>query len=56
MIVDSVQPTSFVIPKTTKAVRDTMKAEQGTLIYMTDDDTCYVSTSANVGSSYWKPL
>lgn len=56
MIVDSVQPTSFVIPKHSKAVRDTLKAEKGTLVLMTDDNTVYYSTSANVGSAYWKKI
>lgn len=56
MIVDSVNPTSFVVPKVSKASRDTMAAETGSLVFMTDDSRLYISTTNAVGSTSWQKI
>lgn len=43
----------LVLPKVTKAVRDTMKAEIGMIVYNTDSKTLNVSRVASVGSTAW---
>jgi hypothetical protein len=51
------EPKVLVIPKITEAVRDTLVAEEGTLIYNLDTNklnVCDVDRSAGAGS--WAPV
>ena len=53
---DIVRPKALVIPSITKAIRDTMAAEPGTLLYNSDDKILYISTTNVVGSTSWSKI
>ena len=49
-----VRPQQFTLPKKTKAQRDALQAEKGTIIYNTDTNSiCYCVSSA-AGSTAWR--
>lgn len=51
-----VRPQQLTIPKKTKAERDALQAEKGTIIYNTDVNAlCYCVSSA-AGSTAWRYL
>ena len=47
-------PNVLVIPKISEAVRDTLKAEEGTLIYNTDSNALNIcDVDRTVGAASW---
>lgn len=51
---DELYPQTIVIPKITEAVRDTLKAEEGTLIYNLDTNRLNIcDVDKTVGASSW---
>ena len=51
---DLLYPKSLVIPKITEAIRDTLKAEEGTLIYNLDTNTLNIcDVDKTVGATSW---
>jgi len=47
-------PEVLVIPKITEAIRDTLKAEEGTLIYNLDTNTLNIcDVDKTVGATSW---
>jgi hypothetical protein len=52
---DVVRPTAFTVPTVTKAVRDTLVAERGTFVYVSDLKQLSVATTGyTAGSTSWK--
>ena len=54
MIVEAVNPTQFTLPKKSKAVRDTLAAEKGTVIYDSDTNSLAYCIGTAVGSTSWR--
>ena len=51
---DVVNPTALIIPKTTTAIRRSMAAEPGTIVFDTDLSKLVVSKSATVATASWE--
>lgn len=50
---DIINPKVITLPKVTKAVRDTLKPEVGTIYFNTDSATLNVCRVSSVGSTAW---
>jgi len=48
-----INPKVIVIPRVTKAVRDTLKPEVGTLYFNTDSTRVNICRVSSVGSTAW---
>lgn len=53
-IPDELHPTSITFPKTTTAIRRTMAAEPGTIVFDTDLSKLVFSKSATVATASWE--
>ena len=50
---ETLNPKFLVLPKYTEAVRDTLVAEVGTIIYNLDDDEINICKTAAAGAASW---
>lgn len=53
---DVLNPLALIIPKVSEAVRDTMVAEIGTIIYNTDTDKLNFCKTAAAGAGNWEAV
>lgn len=56
MVNEILTPKWLIVPKVAEAVRDTMVAEKGTLIYNTDTDKLNFCKTAAAGAGSWEAI
>lgn len=56
MVPEVLNPLALILPKMTTAVRDTLIAEVGTIIYNTSTDKINFCTAAAAGAGNWEAV